>query len=251
MRQPTRQLGVLGLCLLGCQLEPRFTGLPPFEGTLVLFQDRLIAGGAVSVGLLLTPPDTLDFPTVALPGGNEEPGPRADLHLALDTRYTAAGVLGSALAGDFVPFLIVQARLENLDTGDRITTFLIPEASLSQGYHYGRNLRLIESLGLSEAGYLVNVQIIPPALAGDPDAVAPDASLVEQQRGRSPLSPGIVIGPDLAPFTGGTVFSVEPIPDRQFSITALAGAFTLEDFLPLGAEGSEGAGSGEVPTYTY
>lgn len=240
--------------LSGCLVDSRLRELPPFEGTLVLLEDQRIAGGAISLGLTLTPPEPLDFPSAErtpLPGGNEEPGALADLHLALDVRYTADNILGSARAGDFVPFLIVQARLENLDDGARFTTFLVPEVSLSSGYHYGRNLRLIDSLGPSEAGYLINLSIIPPSLAGDPSAVSPGASLLEQQRGSSALSPGITVGPDLAPFTAGTVLTVVPMAERQFSITTAAAAFTLQDFLPLEEEGSAGQGSGDVPTYSY
>jgi Fe2+ transport protein len=240
------------LGLGGCQVSALLTEVPSFEGTIFLQKERLVSGGAITVSLALTSPELgLSFPSEILPGGNEEPGELADLHLSMTPLYTAAGVLGANKKNDFVPYLIVSAAIENLDDGARLDVLLVPEVSLLEGYHYGRNLRLIDSVGASEAGYKITLRIIPPALLGDASAIAPEASLSEQQQGASPLSPGIMLEPTLAPFLLGTVFTTAPIGGRQAAITTITGAFTLNDFIAAEEEGSEGLGSGELPVYSY
>ena len=243
-------VGVWGLS--GCQVSTALTEVPAFEGVIFLQKELPISGGAIAVSLALTSPELgLLFPTEPLPGGNEEPGALADLHLSMTPLYTADGVLGANKKNDFVPYLIVSAAIENLDDGARFDVILVPEVSLVGGYQYGRNLRLIDNVGVSEAGYKITLRIIPPALAGDASSVAPGASLSEQQQGASPLSPGVMLEPTLAPFLQGTVFTTAPIGGRQAAITTILGAFTLNDFIAAEEEGSEGLGSGELPVYSY
>jgi uncharacterized protein involved in high-affinity Fe2+ transport len=243
---------LLSLSVSGCQVSTALTEVPAFEGTIFLQKELPISGGAIEVSLALTSPEFgLSFPSVTLPGGNEEPGELADLHLSMVPLYTADGVLGANKKNDFVPYLIVSAAIENLDDGARLDVILSPEVSLLEGYHYGRNLRLLDSVGVSEAGYKITLRIIPPALIGDASAISPEASLSEQQQGASPLSPGIMLEPTLEPFLQGTVFTNAPIGGRQAAITTIAGAFTLNDFLAAKEEGSEGQGSGDLPVYSY
>jgi hypothetical protein len=128
---------------------------------------------------------------------------------------------------------------------------LIPEVSFAGSYGYGRNVALLETLGLSELGYLVTVRIDPPALAGDPSATAEGAGALAQAKGTSVLSPGVSVGLDLSPFLQGTVFTVHAIGDRQGDTTTIVGAFTLADFQAAEEEGSETGGTGSIPTYTY
>ena len=250
--KPTLPQLFLPILLGGCLESTALTEVPPFEGTIFLQKDLPISGGAIAVSLTLTSPELgVSFPTEALPGGNEEPGALADLHLSMTPLYTAAGVMGGNQEGDFVPYLIVSAAIENLDDGARADVILIPEVSSLEGYHYGRNLRLIDSVGVSEAGYKITLRIIPPALIGDASAVAPGASLGEQQQGTSPLSPGVMLEPALEPFLQGSVFTLQPIGGRQAAITTIASAFTLNDFVAAEEEGSEGLGSGDLPVYSY
>ncbi len=239
-------IAVAALALLGCPREPLLDGVPPFAGELVLLKDRPVSGGAMLATVALSPPDVrTDFPgaDTPLPGGNENPGRDADLHLELEIRYASEGVQGGNKAGDFVPYLIVEAEVENLDTSQVFQTVLVPHVSLVEGLHYGRNLALIESLGLSEAGYRVRVSIVPPALVTDVD-------FTEDPRGRSALSPGISIGPDLSPFLAGSVFSLRPLSARALDVIELNGAFTLTDFLSEEDGGGTG-GSGGAPGYSY
>lgn len=237
------------LALVACKVKTPTT-IPDFEGTLVL-TERAVAGGAVNVQMSLTEPQTnLDFPQITLPGGNEALPEGADLHVSVAVNYTAA-VQGGQKAGDFVPYLIAQATIQNLDSGDQITTLLVPEVSVAKGYSYGRNIALLKNLGASEAGYQINVLFLPPALAGDPSAVAPGASLLAQQRGTSGLSPGISVHQSLEPFLEGTLFSTRDITTRQIGSTLVSGAFTLADFNVVLEEGSEGGSSVDVPGYAY
>jgi uncharacterized protein involved in high-affinity Fe2+ transport len=244
----------LSLLFLGaCQVDTSLTEVPPFEGTIFLQKDLPISGGAVSLSLALTSPEFgLLFPSETLPGGNEEPGELSDLHVSVTPLYTANGILGAKKKNDFVPYLIVLASIENLDSGARVNVVMPPEVSLLEGYHYGRNLRLIDSLGTSEAGYKITIRIVPPALIGDASAIDPEASLSEQQQGVSPLSPGVMLDPELKDFLKGSVFTLEPLGSpRQAAITTITGAFTLNDFLAVEEEGSEGQGSGDLPVYSY
>jgi hypothetical protein len=249
-----RGFWVSALWLLGCTIEPLTPqAVPAFTGKVVLLKDRPVASGGVSLTLELTPPDGLtSFPSAEeapLPGGNEDTSFSSDLRIELEARYAADKVQGGNKAGDFVPYLIAIASIENLDTGARLAVFLPPEVSLERGLHYGRNVALVEAVGVSEAGYKLTLQITPPALVSDDDALDKSAPLSTQLRGRSPLSPGISLAPDLAPFAQGTLFSVAPILARGADVTTLAAAFTLADFVEA-ADGGAADGA-EVPTYSY
>src|SRR5689334_21956727 len=119
--QKACMLGCLAL-FLACKATPP-TEIPDFEGTLVL-TERLVAGGAIEVALSLTAPiDDLNFPEAPLPGGNTALPEGADLHLSVFANYTAS-VLGGQKKGDFVPYLIVFATVQNLDSGVQVTTLL-------------------------------------------------------------------------------------------------------------------------------
>lgn len=246
-------LGAVALLGAGCEVEPlsEFTAVPAFEGSIALVKDKPISGEAVLVSLLVNPPDpALNVTEVAIPGGNEEPR-FPDIHISLKANYSAAGVLGSHAAGDFVPYLIVNARITNLDTSEILRVRLLPEVSFVDGYSYGHNIALVEALGISELGYAVAVSISPPALVGDPDGTAEGANGLAISNGASPLSPGISVGPDLAPFLQGTVLTIHDIGNRQGDTTSISGAFTLSDFVAAEEEGTETGGTGTVPTYTY
>jgi uncharacterized protein involved in high-affinity Fe2+ transport len=218
---------LLGLCALGaCKVEPLFSAVPTFT-QLVLVQDKPVSGGAMLATLSLETVDVVDFPSAEeapLPGGNENiKAEESDLYLQLDLRYAAA-LQGGQKINDFVPYMIVEASIENLDTKQSASFFLIPHASIKDGYHYGRNVRLAQDLGLSEVGYAVSVKVNPPALLNDID-------LNQNELGRSPLSPGVIAAPDFSPFTNGTLFSLKPLTTRSQDAVIVQDTFTLFELI--------------------
>ena len=218
---------LLGLLALGaCEVEPLFSAVPAFT-RLILIEEQPLSGGAMLATLSLENVDVVDFPAVEeapFPGGNENvKAEESDLYLQLDLRYTAA-VQGGQKAGDFVPYMIVKASIENLDTRQRAAFFLTPHASNTTGYHYGRNVRLARDLGLSEAGYAVSVTINPPALLSDVD-------LTQNELGRSTLSPGVSMAPDFSAFTDGTLFSLKPLAERPQDAVLLQDTFTFFELI--------------------
>lgn len=217
-------LSLLALSLLACNVEPLFTAVPPFTQLVLVKEAPVSAGGALAT-VSIEPPDAISFPSAEdapLPGGNELlQVTQVDIYLQLDLRYAAA-VQGGQKKGDFVPYAIVEASIQNLDTDETFETFLTPHVSMKTGYHYGKNISLLNTVGLSETGYSVQVTINPPAMFGDPD-------FSQEALGASLLSPGLALASDFAPFSQGTLFSLRPVSERAQDAIVLASSFTLLD----------------------
>lgn len=180
---------LLLLVLGGCEDRPIPTEevtLPALSGEVVVIDDAPIAGGAATVKFEIAPLDP------RLDGA--EPVEGADYHFEAQVRY-AAPVLGGRAAGDYVPYLALDLDLVNVDTGGEFEFEMAPVVGIHEGWHYFVNVDLDGAVGLSEAGYNVEVVVKPIA--------------------------GVVIHSDLLDSKAGTFFG----PDD----TDVYGFFTLED----------------------
>ena len=200
---------VLGMTV-GCDssARPAVEQVPDFTGELVLANDAPVSGGAMAVTLEIAPPDDILRATPAT-GKALVTKEEADIHFEAQIRYTA-GILGGRNEGDFVPYLNVSLTLTNRDSGKTLTTTLVPHVGIAEGYHYARNLALVDSLGASEAGYDADVTIDAPTEYGSP--------------GTSDVSPGLIKHSDISGTNerAGTLLGTDS--------TVVSGGFILGDF---------------------
>lgn len=180
----------LSLLVAGCS-EVAVPGqtLPALTEEVVLFERPIAGGGATAKLELAAMGDVYpaDLAAQSLAAG-------IDFHPEAHVRYTAP-VLGGRAAGDFVPYLQVTLRLENLDNGQRLEGLLLPGFGLRDGWHYMADVDLDGSIGLSAAGYLAVLTIDP--------------------------AEGVVLHEDLLDAREGTFLGTEPL--------TASGYFTLED----------------------
>lgn len=97
--------------------------------------------GAVSAEIEAAP---VDYTVPAVLNGVPLEG-LADVHLEVQLRYTAAGVLGSRAAGEFVPHQKVHVTIVNTTTSSEETTSefdLLPHVGRDEGWHYASNVLL-------------------------------------------------------------------------------------------------------------
>ncbi|MFQ5709101.1 MAG: iron transporter [bacterium] len=194
--------------------------VPEFSGEVVILEDQPIAGGTMTATLEIAPPDNLFSPD-GLPGGPQLPKSESDIHFEAQIRYTG-DFLGGRVKGAYVPYLDIEVEIINNDTGAELETNLPPIVGLEEGFHYARNLALINSIGAAES-YRVEVTISAPHRFDGNDFPA-----------GSTFPPGIALHSDMTDLSG-TVFGSEPV--------VLEGSFTLEDFLKI-TEEDEGEGDG-------
>ncbi len=227
------------LVAVGCDsgANPAFEQVkfPEAGGELVLTAGKLTSGGAMEVTLKIAPPDDIVSPDNPV-GGTLSSKAEADIHFEAHVRYTGA-FLGGRNKGDFVPYLNIELELTNRDSGKQSKKWtLVPHVGIAEGFHYARNIALVETLGASEAGYDVKVTIQAPTLFGDPDA--------------SSISSGIVMHSDLANNQNltGTLLGPDPV--------VISTGFILGDFKTILSEavGEDGASTGGEPVgggYAY
>ena len=201
---------------------------PEAGGELILEKNKPVSGGAMKVTLEIAPPDDIISPDNPV-GGPLTSKAEADIHFEAQIRYTGA-VLGGRNKGDFVPYLNVELVLTNRDSGKKSKTWaLVPHVGIAEGFHYARNIALVETLGASEAGYDADVTITAPAPFGDP--------------GASSISPGIVMHSDISDNQNiaGTLLGPDPV--------VISAGFILGDFKTIMSEeaGEEGASTGSEP----
>ena len=202
-------VGVIGMAV-GCEggARPAVESVPEFEGEILLAEEQPASGGAMQVTVEIAPPDDILAPE-GQTGEASIPKEAADIHFEVQVRYTGV-VLGGRNEGDFVPFLNVRLILTNRDTGETINTMLVPHVGIAEGYHYARNLALVETIGASEAGYDAEVTIRRPSEYG--------------AAGMSPISPGLIKHSDISSPSDltGTLLGPDPV--------VVSGGFILGDF---------------------
>ena len=130
-----------------------------FRGDLLLESESPVSGGTMSVTIEIAPPDDIQVAATST-GEHHVSKEDADIFFETQIRYTGA-LLGGHNAGDFVPYLDVSVELTNRDTGESMKSPLVPHVSIAEGYHYGMNLALVDTLGASEAGYDATVTVNP------------------------------------------------------------------------------------------
>jgi uncharacterized protein involved in high-affinity Fe2+ transport len=108
----------------------------PAQFREVLLMEEEIADGAVLAVIEVAPPDQIE--NVSQPS---IPKDDAQLHFEAQLRYTGQ-VLGGRVAGEFVPYLMVQLTIVNDATGERLDTRLRPHVGVAEGWHYASNLIL-------------------------------------------------------------------------------------------------------------
>ncbi len=74
------------------------------------------------------------------PRGMDLPASQADIHLEADIHAEEGNPNGFG-AGEWVPYLTVSYRLENVDTGRVLTGNLMPMVAVD-GPHYGSNIKM-------------------------------------------------------------------------------------------------------------
>ena len=217
-------IGILSL-LIGCDsnVPPAVETVPNFTGELVLVEDAPASSGNMTITLEVAPPDMILEPAEPV-GGPLTPKTAADIHFEAQIRYSGA-VLGGKAEGEFVPYLNVNLKLTNRDTGKSLDTTLVPHVGIAEGFHYARNIALVDTLKASEAGYDAKVTITAPAQAGSSN--------------QSAISPGIAMRSDISPTheRSGAVFGTDPV--------VVTGGFLLGDFKTIGS--SQGGTGGGVP----
>ena len=209
----------------GCDTDAPITveEVPEFEGELILADEQPASGGAMTVTLEIAPPDAIDHP--ANPSGVPVSEEEADIHFEAQIRYTSA-ILGGRNAGDFVPYLHVVLNLTNRDSGETMRTPLVPHVGIAEGYHYAKNLALVDTLGASEAGYDAEVTITAPDDYG--------------MGGMSAVSPGLIRHSDISPTDlSGTVLGPTPV--------VVSGSFLLGDFKTIVSEDVGGGYGAPAP----
>ena|GEM_PF-2151583 len=230
--QLVRIMGLIGILslLIGCDSSSpplAVETVPDFTGELILVEDAPASSGNMSITLEIAPPDMILEPTEPV-GGGLTPKTAADIHFEAQIRYSGA-VLGGKAEGEFVPYLNVNLKLTNRDTGKSLDTTLVPHVGIAEGFHYARNIALVDTLKASEAGYDAKVTITAPVQAGS-----------SQQ---TTISPGIAMRSDIAPAheRAGSVFGLKPV--------IVTGGFLLGDFKTIGS-GKGGTGGGEAGEVT-
>lgn len=93
------------------------------------------------------------------PRGNDLPASQADIHMEGDIHATKGNPNGFG-AGEWIPFLTVGYRLENLDTGKTATGTFMPMVA-KDGPHYGANLKM-----MGPGNYRITYTIEPPSKQG-------------------------------------------------------------------------------------
>ncbi len=93
------------------------------------------------------------------PRGIDLPASQADIHMEADINATRGNPNGFG-AGEWIPYLKVSYRLENLDTGKvKMGTFMPMVAK--DGPHYGANLKM-----MGPGNYKITYTIEPPSKQG-------------------------------------------------------------------------------------
>lgn len=119
---------------------------PQHPRTRALAAEQVIAelelyGGAVEAEIEAAP---VDYTVPAVLNGVPMDG-LADIHLELQLRYAAAGVLSSRNAGEFVPHQKIGVTIVNTTTSSADTTIeldLLPHVGRAEGWHYASNVLL-------------------------------------------------------------------------------------------------------------
>jgi hypothetical protein len=93
------------------------------------------------------------------PRGIDLPASQADIHLEADIHATRGNPNGFG-AGEWIPYLTVTYRLENLDTGEVKTGTFMPMVA-KDGPHYGSNLKM-----MGPGNYKLTYTIDPPSKQG-------------------------------------------------------------------------------------
>ncbi|KAA5606025.1 iron transporter [Roseospira marina] len=93
------------------------------------------------------------------PRGIDLPASQADIHLEADI-HAAQGNPNGFGAGEWVPYLTVSYRLENLDTGKTQSGNLMPMVAVD-GPHYGANIKMPGA-----GNYALSYHIESPARQG-------------------------------------------------------------------------------------
>lgn len=93
------------------------------------------------------------------PRGQDLPASQADIHLEADIHATKGNPNGFG-AGEWVPYLTVSYRLENLDTGKVQSGNLMPMVAVD-GPHYGANIDMPGT-----GNYKLSYQISDPSKQG-------------------------------------------------------------------------------------
>jgi len=93
------------------------------------------------------------------PRGIDLPASQADIHLEADIHADTGNPNGFG-AGEWVPYLTVSYRLENLDTGKVLTGNLMPMVAVD-GPHYGANIKMPGA-----GNYALTYNIDPPSRQG-------------------------------------------------------------------------------------
>jgi len=203
------------LMAVGCDAgaDPAVEQVGNFAGELILAEDKPVSGGVMKVTLEIAPPDDIVSPINPV-GGALTPRGKADIHFEAQIRY-AKTLLGGRAVGEFVPYLDVELELTNRDSGKKSKTWtLVPHVGIAEGYHYARNIALVDTLGASEAGYDAKVTIRQPIPPGNSATTA--------------ISPGTVMQSDIAGDVTGTLLGATP--------TVVRGGFILGDFKNIASE---------------
>jgi uncharacterized protein involved in high-affinity Fe2+ transport len=74
------------------------------------------------------------------PRGLDLPASQADIHLEADIHATKGNPNGFG-AGEWIPYLTITYKLQNLDTGKTLTGKLMPMVA-KDGPHYGANIKM-------------------------------------------------------------------------------------------------------------
>lgn len=93
------------------------------------------------------------------PRGMDLPASQADIHLEADIHATKGNPNGFG-AGEWIPYLTVNYKLVNLDTGKSKTGTFMPMVA-KDGPHYGGNIKM-----MGAGNYKVTYTIDPPSKQG-------------------------------------------------------------------------------------
>ncbi|MGK5095471.1 iron transporter [Deltaproteobacteria bacterium TL4] len=93
------------------------------------------------------------------PRGMDLPASQADVHLEADI-HAAKGNPNAFGAGEWIPYLTINYRLENKDTGKIKTGVFMPMVA-ADGPHYGSNIKM-----MGPGNYKLTYTIDPPSKQG-------------------------------------------------------------------------------------
>lgn len=93
------------------------------------------------------------------PRGTDLPASQADIHLEADIHATKGNPNGFG-AGEWIPYLTIKYKLENLDTGAKKEGTFMPMVA-KDGPHYGGNIKM-----MGAGNYKVAYTIESPAKQG-------------------------------------------------------------------------------------